>query len=448
MRFAEFFNNYLFKLFKNKFLIFGLLCFIGTTSFYLGSICVIPGEITLLKGEEDAYGFNSPLMVDIILEKDGIVKIGPEDLNASSNYFHLWNSITMRPQNNGSVSLKMKLFGLIPLKTMKVDVIEGKMLTACGNTVGVKLKMNGILVLAVSDVKGFDGIRRAPAADTGIKSGDMLVKADGKKLLGIDDLISHIDRSMGNSIKLTYKRGNELAEVKVVPVKAAEDGKYHIGLWVRDSTAGIGTLTFFEPETGYFGALGHGITDIDTGMLMPVEEGEILESSILGIKKGKQGIPGELKGVFIEDRNKLGIIEINSECGIYGKLNTGSAARISGKLYPIGIRSQVQEGPAHILSNIGGNTVQAYEVEIKKVSRQNLNGTKGMVIKVTDEKLLEATGGIVQGMSGSPIIQNERIIGAVTHVLVNDPTKGYGIFIEGMLKNLKEEGRINLEKAS
>jgi stage IV sporulation protein B len=227
---------------------------------------------------------------------------------------------------------------------------------------------------------------------------------------------------------------------------ASDDKKYHIGLWVRDSTAGIGTLTFYDPKTSAFGALGHGITDIDTGLLMPVDSGEIIESSILGIKVGKSGVPGELKGVFIEDM-RLGTIENNSEFGIYGKLSDNAANKITGKLYPIGLRSEIKEGPAVILSNIDGKSIAEFEIEIQKVSRQNINGSKGMIIKVTDQKLLEATGGIVQGMSGSPIIQNGKIIGAVTHVLVNDPTKGYGIFIEGMLKNLPDENLQNLEKA-
>jgi stage IV sporulation protein B len=218
-------------------------------------------------------------------------------------------------------------------------------------------------------------------------------------------------------------------------------------LWVRDSTAGIGTLTFYEPETLNFGALGHGITDIDTGILMASSSGEILESSILGIKKGTQGSPGELKGVFIEDEKRLGIIKMNTESGIYGTLTENGEKKATKRLYPIGLRSEVQEGPAVILSNIDGNSVKEYDVEIERVSRQNVNGTKGMIIRITDESLLKATGGIVQGMSGSPIIQNGKLVGAVTHVLVNDPAKGYGIFIEAMVKNIAGNKTANLEKA-
>jgi stage IV sporulation protein B len=199
-----------------------------------------------------------------------------------------------------------------------------------------------------------------------------------------------------------------------------------------------------DRNTNNFGALGHGITDIDTGALMPVKKGEILESKILGVKTGRDGFPGELKGVFNEG-NRLGDIHFNSECGIYGVLNSDAVNKISQKKYSVGLRTQVNEGPAKILSNIEDKLVEAYDIEILKISRQNINGSKGMVIKITDPRLLKATGGIVQGMSGSPILQNGKIIGAVTHVLINDPSKGYGIFIEGMMRKLNEN--IELERA-
>lgn len=419
----------------------GVICLL-----YLRSILAVPGEITLLEGGDSTYDFRSPFLVNIQLDKDGIVKLSEGEVKASSNYLKLSNPVSMRPESNGSVSLKLRLLGLIPLKTMKVDVVPDREIAACGNTIGVKLKIDGILVIGVSNVETMDGGSELPVADSGIKPGDLLVEANNKKLESVSDLIMEIENCGGGSIKLLYKSGGNLNECYVRPVIAVDDKKYHIGLWVRDSTAGIGTLTFFDPITGGFGALGHGITDIDTGTLMPIENGEILESNILGVKKGKQGIPGELKGVFIEDRNKLGIIKLNSHNGIYGILNRDALERISRRLYRVALRTQVNEGPATILSNINGKTVEEYDVEIQKVSRQNLNGSKGMVLKITDDRLLDATGGIVQGMSGSPIIQNNKIVGAVTHVLVNDPTRGYGILIEGMIRNLPGNNDIKLEK--
>jgi stage IV sporulation protein B len=330
---------------------------------------------------------------------------------------------------------------------VKVDVVSNKQIAACGNTVGVKIKINGILVIGVSDVDTENGKKMLPSRESGIKPGYIILQANDKTLDGIDDLINEIDRSHGKPIKIKYKYGSIQGLASITPVISSDDKRYHIGLWVRDNTAGIGTLTFYDPATQTFGALGHGITDVDTGTLMPVETGEILESSILGVKKGTSGTPGELKGIFVED-TKLGSISLNSEFGIYGKLNSDNMRKVIGRLYPIGVRSEIKEGRASILSNIDGKNIDEFSIDILKVSRQSLNGSKGMIIKVTDPRLLETTGGIVQGMSGSPIMQNGKIIGAVTHVLVNDPTRGYGIFIEAMIRNVEAANTGRLEEAS
>ena len=402
---------------------------------YIKVVFSIPGELILIEGEEYVYDFKSPFTINIKVDKEGIIELNGGNIKASGNNTQFSKPVSLKMIKDGSVKLNMRLFGLLPVKTVKVDIVSGRQISACGNTVGVKLKIDGILVIGVSDVEATDGQRRLPSKDTGIKPGYIITKVNDKLMSDIEDLIKEIDNSQGNPVKIKYKYGSLQGMANIIPVMSAEDRKYHIGLWVRDSTAGIGTLTFYDPLTHTFGALGHGITDIDTGTLMPVDSGEILESSILGVKMGKSGVPGELKGIFIED-TKLGTIQINSEVGIYGKLNPEAVNKISGRLYPIGVRTDIKEGPASILSNIDGKNIEEYGIDIQKVSRQNLNGSKGMIIKITDKKLLSTTGGIVQGMSGSPIIQNGKIIGAVTHVLVNDPTRGYGIFIEAMLKNL------------
>lgn len=217
---------------------------------------------------------------------------------------------------------------------------------------------------------------------------------------------------------------------------------------MRDSTAGIGTLTFYDPVTKGFGALGHGITDIDTGAIMPVQRGELVESNILTVKKGTKGNPGELKGVLIEDSGVLGTIVKNSHYGIYGTLNDAALDKFPNVKYPIALRNDIKVGPATILANIDGKKVEEYSIEIEKVSRKSANGLKGMVIRVTDDRLLEATGGIVQGMSGSPILQDGKLVGAVTHVLVNDPARGYGILIEWMIKNMADANLQNVEMAN
>ncbi len=408
---------------------------ISVGAIYLSVLFSVPEELVLIKGQEFVYDFKNPFIVNIKADREDFIKVNGGNVKATGSNVQFSHPVSFNTDKNGSVNLDVKLFGLLPVKTVKVDIVSGKEVVACGNTVGVKLDISGILVIGVSDVETAEGQKIAPSKDTGFKPGYIITEVNGNSMENIDDLINEIDKSAGNALKIKYRYGNAIGTALMKPVRSADDNKYHIGLWVRDSTAGIGTLTFYEPENKSFGALGHGITDIDTGTLMPVESGEILESSILGIKAGRAGVPGELKGIFVED-TRMGSIEKNCEAGIYGKLSPQAVGKISGKLYPIGLRSEIKEGPAVILSNIDGKNIKEYGIEIQKVSRQNTNGSKGMIIKVTDAELLNATGGIVQGMSGSPILQNGKIIGAVTHVLINDPTRGYGIFIEAMLKNI------------
>lgn len=436
----------LFKSYKKRLFVFFLGCISVLLMSYIGIISAVPGKIILLEGEEYICRFKSIFLINIRADREDIVKLGGGEKNVSGDIFRVNGPLMLKTQKKGSVNLKLDIFGIIPVKTMQVDIVPNKKVVACGNTVGVKLKIDGILVIGISDVETTDGKKVLPAKESGIKTGDFIIEANGKKIPAIEDLVREVDKSGGKKMIIKCFRDNAYVDIIVIPVKSADDKKFHLGLWVRDSTAGIGTLTFYDPDTLYFGALGHGITDIDTGILMPVNEGEILESSILAIKKGQQGSPGELKGVFIEDRDKLGNIERNSEYGIYGIMDRETLNRISERTYPVAARNQIREGPATILANIDGKDVKEYDIEIQKVAKQNLSSTKCMIIRITDKRLLESTGGIVQGMSGSPIIQDGKIVGAVTHVLVNDPTRGYGIFIERMIKNLEEMERDILKK--
>jgi len=430
---------------KGKLALFLFICFALIAVTYFQAIFAVPGKLILLEDKEYVYNFKNPFLVNIEIDKDNVLTLNHGDIKTSGSYLKLSDPISFNTKDKGTANLRLKIFGLIPLKTMKVDVIANKKLMACGNTIGVKLKLNGAMVVGISDVETADGRKLSPARDAGIKVGDIIVAVNGKELKSIDQLLDEIAKSKGKEIKIKYKRDDVSKEVALKPVRAPEDNKYRIGLWVRNTTAGIGTLTFYDPETGKFGALGHGITDIDTGTLVPVDEGEIIESNILTIKKGKAGIPGELKGVFVENANKLGTIFRNSDCGIFGTLDEQYVKSLNTRMYPIGLKQDIKEGKATILANISGNEVKEYEIEIQKVSRQSLSNTKGMVIKITDERLLAETGGIVQGMSGSPIIQDNKIIGAVTHVLVNDPTRGYGIFIENMIKDIMGNNSDNIK---
>ena len=296
-----------------------------------------------------------------------------------------------------------------------------------GMNFGVKFFTDGLLVVGTADVTTSAGLC-SPAKDCGIKVKETIISADGKKLSASEELLRAVDQSGGKEMVLTVKN-TEGAErqVKVIPVLSSETGKWCIGVWVRDSTAGIGTVTYINGFTGDFGGLGHGICDVDTGALMPVGKAYVVDVNITAIDKGDTRVPGELKGTF--GKETRGEIFKNTQTGVYGNFTTLPASLRQ----PIEVakKKEVTEGKATVLCQINGK-VGEYDIEIVKVYKDS-GETKNFLIRVTDPELLEVTGGIVQGMSGSPIIQNGRLAGAVTHVLVNDHTKGYGIFIENML---------------
>lgn len=419
---------------NEKSLFFLFICITVMAMTYFQTMFTVPGSMILLEGKEYVYNFKSPLFVGIEADRMDVIKLNNEQIDDDNGLLRLSSPISFKTEKRGNVNLDFKIFGFIPLKTVSVNVVPDKELVACGNTVGVKMNIDGVLVIGVSDVVTKDGKSVSPAGDKGIKAGDFIVEINKKKIKSADDLIEEVNKCGGKTVTLKYRRKNSYNEVALAPVVSKDDNKYHIGLWVRDSTAGIGTITFYDPDTKMYGALGHGISDMDTGMLMPVDRGEVIESNILAIKKGKAGEPGELKGVFSESRTHLGTIDVNSECGIYGRLSDIAVKKLNKRLVPIGLKSEIKEGPATVLASIDGENVEEYDIEIEKISKFNLSSTKSMVIRITDKRLLDVTGGIVQGMSGSPIIQNGKLIGAITHVLINDPARGYGIFIENMLK--------------
>ncbi len=421
--------------------LFGVLLLLTSFSvLYLKAVVSMPGELTLVKGKEYVYNFNMPFIVKVTIDGENAINIanGLNQSNSITSILNLTSPVTLKSVQNGNHRINLRVFGLLPLQSINVSVVDNRTITACGNTIGVKLKIDGIMVIGMSDVETEGNKRILPVKDAGIKPGDLITEINGEVPSGTDDLIEMVQESKGNSIKIKFRNASGSHYAEVTPVKGIDDNKYHIGLWVRENTAGIGTLTFYDHETGYFGALGHGITDIDTGSLMPVRSGEIIESSILAVKKSKQGYPGELKGMLLDETYSLGELLENTPHGIFGVLYPGSSDKLGGRSYPIGVKADAKPGPASIMANVSGNTTKEYSIEITRILQQDSGGTKGMVIKITDPYLLDLTGGIVQGMSGSPIIQNGRIIGAVTHVLINDPTRGYGIFIENMIKHLEK----------
>jgi stage IV sporulation protein B len=306
-----------------------------------------------------------------------------------------------------------------------------------GQPIGVKLNTKGVLVVALSDIEGDSGKISSPAATAGVQIGDNIIKINNIEVNHAEDVTRLINLENKPEITLILERKNNTKsfEIKVKPTLDCTDGKQKIGLWVRDSTAGVGTLTVYDDKTKKFAGLGHPITDADTGTILSVSDGIILSSNIVSIKKGTKGNPGELRGLFVEDGKIKGEIIKNTECGIFGNGNKSLINSKFNKPMRIGIKSEIKEGKAQILTTINGIEPELFDIEIQKLLPQSTSGSKSMVIKITDAKLLEKTGGIVQGMSGSPIIQNNKIIGAVTHVLINKPDTGYGIYIEWMLKD-------------
>jgi stage IV sporulation protein B len=300
-----------------------------------------------------------------------------------------------------------------------------------GQPVGIKLNTDGVLVVGLSDIQGKNGEKLSPAAEAGIQIGDSIVKINGETIKNSKNLIDKVNKNEKLNIVL-LRKGKSIVKT-ILPLKSSIDGNYKLGIWVRDSTAGVGTLTFYDKVSGKFAALGHPITDVDTGTVLKVKDGSLINSTIISVKKGIKGDPGEIRGIFINEEQPIGNISNNTMCGIYGdNFKMGKNKEI--KPIEVAFNDEIKEGNAKILTTINGEEPKYYDIKIEKLFSQEAPGPKSMVIKVTDPELLKKTGGIVQGMSGSPIIQNNRIVGAVTHVLINNPDTGYGIYVEWMLK--------------
>ena len=332
-------------------------------------------------------------------------------------------------QTVGTTDMLLSLFG-IPLKRVEVEVSPEKRLIPGGQALGVAMRTEGVLIVGVSEVA--DGV--SPARSCGLQAGDAILRIGGTDVTTAEQLTALLTRVGASPVTLEFERGGTRMTATLTPYRDEATGAVRLGAWVRDSTAGVGTLSFYDPDTGKYAALGHAITDGDTGAVLSVREGKVLRASIVAVQKGKSGAPGELKGSFLREGEVLGDIRSNSILGIYGKLDAPAANPLYPEGLPIGLRDGVHTGKATILSSVDGEGIREYAVEITRVNQQSTPAPKSMVIRVTDERLLSATGGIVQGMSGSPILQDGRIIGAVTHVFVSDPTQGYGLYVDWMLQ--------------
>ena len=329
-------------------------------------------------------------------------------------------------------NVDVRLFNVIPVKSAHVTFSQREYVALGGNAFGIRLYTDGVIVVKTDSVETKNGTVN-PSREAGLKEGDAIRSIDGQAVSRNEEVADILASSCGRTLDLEIVRGDDVFHVDFKTVLSDTDGKYRAGLWVRDSTAGIGTMTFYDPESGIFGGLGHAVCDVDTGELMPLSDGDIVDAKITGCYKGSSGTAGELCGTFNSDA--VGDLLTNGTTGVYGRLYHPDA---SAKTYPVALSREVQTGAAQIIATVDGTQPQYYDVEIKRTYSNDDEKQKNLVIAVTDPELIEKTGGIVQGMSGCPIIQNGMFVGAVTHVFLNDPLQGYGIYAENMLETAKE----------
>lgn len=410
-------------------LLFGGIAF----TFIYSYICIrntIPDEINLVAGSEQELDLKIPFHVEgeiqvPVVEASG----GREEALQENVHFNLGNSCKVITGESGNYQMRCSLLGIFHLKDVDINVIQQKKLIPVGQPIGIYMKTEGVMVIGTGEVKGMDGMSYEPAYNL-VRSGDYIEQVNGETVYNKRELVEKVNDA-GDEAILTLRRNGEHIKVKVKCIKTSGD-EQKMGVWVRDNTQGIGTVTYVD-ENGRFGALGHGINDVDTGKLMELEEGSLYTTEIMSVMKGSAGNPGALEGViYYDSESERGTITENTECGIFGQANEAFLQETQGEALPICLKQEIQKGKAYIRCTVDGIT-DNFEVEIMEVRLNEAEINKGIVLRVTDERLLAITGGIVQGMSGSPIIQNGKIVGAVTHVFVQDSAMGYGIFIENML---------------
>ena len=386
---------------------------------YVTNIDTIPNNIILFENEK----INIATLFGINIEKQKELPISSSIKNSGIEY--------LKKEN-----YEVSFLNTFKIKTVEADIIPKTKVVPIGETIGLKLYTNGVLVVGMSEVKDINNERVKPYINSNIEEGDMIVEVNGTPITSTTDLTQTINSSNGEEIVIKYIRNDNEYEENFTPIQIS-DNEYKLGLWVRDTAAGIGTISFYEPTTKKFAALGHGILDIDTKSLISIANGEITTANILSIIKGEKGIPGEIRGSLI-GQTSIGAIAKNTSIGIYGILNNLGHFSIKNEEMEIGLRDEIQIGKATMICSLENNQKKEYEIEIQKMYINNNTDNKSMIIKITDKELLDKTGGIIQGMSGSPIVQNGKLIGVLTHVLVSDPSRGYAIFADMMIKQMRE----------
>ena len=381
----------------------GLLVLVGAAD------AALPDRFWVTEGQSLSFENGLPVRASVTEFSEKAVSVSEENSSAQA------------------ATVRLDLFGVVPIKTAQVQAVPSQKVVPLGDAFGVKLFTDGVLVAGMTPVETSSG-SCLPAKEAGLKAGDVILAVDGQTVTSNGDLAACVEQSGGQTLSLSVRRDGTLHPMTLTPVQSI-DGSYKAGIWVRDSSAGIGTLTFFDPLSSTLAGLGHGVCDVDTGALLPALSGELVSAEILGVTPARSGVTGELKGRF-SSGEKLATLQKNCDRGIYGRCDIPYGT--DRPAVEVAMRHQIKTGPATILSGAGGS-VEEYDICIVEVRLKDNDSLQNMVIEVTDPELLEKTGGIVQGMSGSPILQKGMLVGAVTHVFVNNPQKGYAIFAETML---------------
>lgn len=415
------------KLKANLFLLFISLVVIILIA-YISIAIFFPSNITIRSGETSLLDFNLPLQGNLF-SQDTAVSVNSDEPVKNNISLDLNAPILLKAENAGKALLKLSFFG-VPIKNSTITVLPDISLYPGGQAIGLELDTDGVLVLGTGEVRLSSGKYESPCRGI-LKSGDLIQKADNVTLTDKESLINYIENCNTTNVKLTVERNEEIITVDVVPVVSSESRKKKLGIWVRDSTQGIGTLTCYD-SNGNFYALGHPVTDVDTGNIMKIRDGKLMPTEITSVNKGEKGSPGELVGNT--DKEKIiGDVTKNNQCGIAGNIYFNPPS--DAKSYEIALKNEVKEGDATILVTVNGTEVRPYNIKIESTGSLSSDKSKAMTIQIIDNDLIEKTGGIVQGMSGAPIIQNGKLVGAVTHVFIQNPTKGYAIYIEDMLNS-------------
>lgn len=410
-----------------------LLLMMGSTTSIFQQFVQFPHEIRLFQGESKQLQLSMPAAATANVSDPQILQVNGS--HQAQVPIDLKKPVTLFTNTAGKTWLTLNLFGTFPIKKVQVEVYPRLKVIPGGQSIGVKVHSKGVIVVGHHRVRTSDDKVNSPAEKADIRIGDYIVALNGKPVNRIQDVAKEVEKSGKKPIQVTLIREGKKKNTTIYAQKDTKENRYRLGIYIRDSAAGVGTLTFYDPKKQVYGALGHVVTDMDTGLPIRVGDGKIVKSNVTSIQKGESGDPGEKRAIFFQENQVLGNIRQNTPFGVFGQMNQAPDNGKYQKPIPVALADEVKEGPAKILTVVEGQKVEEYSIEIVHAIKQKYPATKGLIIKVTDPRLLNKTGGIVQGMSGSPIIQNGKLIGAVTHVFVNDPTSGYGTFIEWMLQD-------------